>query len=82
MAICGGTGGSLLSKIGSKADVFVSADFTYHTILDSKIPIIDAGHFYTENPVLDKFKNLLSEFNLDILELLPSEHEISREIVL
>lgn len=82
IAVCGGTGGSLLSKIGNRADVFVSADFTYHTILDSKLPIIDAGHFYTENPVLEKFKQLISEFDLDILELLPAEHEISQEIML
>ncbi len=82
VAICGGTGVSLLKKTYGKADVFVSADFTYHTMIESKIPIIDAGHFYTENPVLEKFKNLLSEFDLEIETLLPNEHEIKDEIII
>ncbi len=81
VAICGGTGTSLLSKVYGKADIFVSADFTYHIMLDSKIPIIDAGHFYTENPVLEKFKNLLKQFELEIDILTPQEHEIQNETV-
>ena len=82
VALCGGTGTSLLSKATNRADVFVSADFTYHIMLDSKIPIIDAGHFYTENPVLDKFENILHQFDLEILRLNPEEHEINGETVL
>ncbi len=45
VAVCGGSGSSLLPKVKGKADVFVSADFTYHTILESATPLIDAGHF-------------------------------------
>ena len=51
-------------------------------MLDSKIPIIDAGHFYTENPVLEKFEELLSNLNLQIIRLTPAEHEIKSEMVL
>jgi dinuclear metal center YbgI/SA1388 family protein len=77
IAVCGGSGSSLLGKVTGKADVFVSADFTYHTILESKIPLIDAGHFYTEFPVLDLLEKHLSDFPVEILRLSVAEHEIS-----
>lgn len=82
IAVCGGTGGSLINKLHGRADIYVSADFTYHTILDSKIPLIDAGHFYTENPALEVLRKLLENFECEIIELKPSEHEISRLEVL
>jgi len=80
VAVCGGSGSSLLSKLYGRADIFVSADFTYHTVLDSKIPLIDAGHFYTENPVLDVLENLLKFFDCEIIRLSMDEHEISKLI--
>ncbi len=82
IAICGGSGTSLISKVYGKADVFVSADFTYHTVLDCRIPLIDAGHFYTENPVLDNLREMLSAFDIEIFELKPDEHEIKDQIVI
>ncbi len=82
IAVCGGSGTSLLSQVYGRADVYVSADFTYHTILDSRIPLIDAGHFYTENPVLQNLREMLSEFNLEIIELKPDEHEIKNQIII
>jgi len=82
VAICGGSGTSLLSKVYGRADVFVSADFTYHTVLDSHIPLIDAGHFYTENPVLENLREMLSGFDLEILELKQNEHEIKDQIII
>ncbi|MBC8386185.1 MAG: Nif3-like dinuclear metal center hexameric protein [Candidatus Cloacimonetes bacterium] len=78
VAVCGGSGSSLISQIYGKADILVSADFTYHTILDSKVPLIDAGHFYTENPVLQNLKEMLREFELEIVELSAEEHEIRK----
>ncbi|MCF7792902.1 MAG: Nif3-like dinuclear metal center hexameric protein [Candidatus Cloacimonetes bacterium] len=82
VAVCGGSGTSLIPQVYGRADVFVSADFTYHTILDCKIPLIDAGHFYTENPVLQNLKEMLQEFELEILELSPKQHEIKKLEVL
>ena len=82
IAICGGSGTSLISKVYGRADVFVSADFTYHTVLDSHIPLIDAGHFYTENPVLENLRKMLSEFDLEILDLKADEHEIKDQIII
>ena len=57
--------------------IFISADFTYHTVLDSPIPLIDAGHFYTENPVLKKIKKMIDKFPVEIVEYSAEEHEIS-----
>jgi len=82
IAVCGGSGTSLISKVYGRADVFVSADFTYHTVLDSHIPLIDAGHFYTENPVLENLREMLSEFDLEIIELKANEHEIKDQIII
>ena len=82
VAVCGGSGSSVIPKVYGKADVLVSADFTYHVILDSRVPLIDAGHFYTENPVLQNLKEMLQEFDIDIIELTEKEHEVSKlEIV-
>jgi len=82
IAVCGGSGSSLLNKVYGRADVFVSGDFTYHTLLDSKIPIIDAGHFYTEYPVLQNLLEMLSGFKVEVIELKAEEHEIQMEIVI
>ncbi|MBC8384274.1 MAG: Nif3-like dinuclear metal center hexameric protein [Candidatus Cloacimonetes bacterium] len=81
IAICGGSGSSLLCKVYGRADIFVSGDFTYHTLLDSKIPLIDAGHFYTEYPVLQNLRKMLSGFKKEIITLSREEHEIQREII-
>lgn len=78
VAICGGSGSSLIRKIGRRADIFVSGDFTYHTIIDSKLPLVDAGHFYTENPILDNIEGFLSEFEVEISRFSYAEHEINQ----
>ena len=82
IAICGGSGSSLLSKVYKRADIFVSSGFDYHTLLDSKIPLINAGHFYTEYPVLENMREMLSGFEVEIIELKAVEHEIQKEIII
>lgn len=78
VAICGGSGGSLISQTYGKADVFVSGEFGYHNILESRMPLIEAGHFYTENPVLQNLKKILQNFEVEIIEQTPQQHEINR----
>lgn len=75
IALCGGSGSSLLPLI-SNADVFLSADFTYHHLIDSKVPIIDAGHFYTEQPVIDFLNTYLSTLDINIHTIGINDHEI------
>ena len=56
VAWCGGSGDFLLEDaIRSGAQVFVSADFKYHRFFDheSKIVILDIGHYETEKCVID-----------------------------
>lgn len=75
IAICGGAGGSILPHAESQADVFISGDINYHSFLDSRIPIIDAGHFYTEFPALKKLQHAIHILGLPA-EILPQEqHE-------
>lgn len=75
IAICGGSGGSLVSKAERKADLYISGDINYHNLLECRIPIIDAGHFYTEYPVVSYMSNLLHEMGLAAIDLSMHEHE-------
>lgn len=77
VAVCGGSGSFLIAKASRISDVIVTGDVTYHTMLDSTLPIIDAGHFYTENPVLEYLGEILQDNGLAFIFLSASEHEIS-----
>ncbi|MDP8220782.1 MAG: Nif3-like dinuclear metal center hexameric protein [Candidatus Stygibacter frigidus] len=59
IAVCGGSGSSMISSASNRADVFLSGEFGYHSRLDSPIPLIEAGHFHTEFPVLKYLKKIL-----------------------
>jgi putative NIF3 family GTP cyclohydrolase 1 type 2 len=51
VALCGGSGASLLSNaISAGADAFVTADVKYHNFFDAlnTILLVDAGHFESE----------------------------------
>ena len=64
IAFCGGSGSFLLkSAIQHKADVFLSADFTYHKFFDAdnKIVICDIGHFETEQFTPELFYDVIKE---------------------
>jgi len=78
VAVCGGSGNALISQVFGKADVYVTGDIDYHNMLESKIPIIDAGHFFTEYPVLEKLKETLADCDVQLNVFSPQEHEINR----
>ncbi len=78
VSVCGGSGSFLIKKASFISDVMVTGDVTYHTMLDSNLPIIDAGHFYTENPVLEYLSDILQEQGIEHTFLSPQEHEISK----
>ncbi len=58
VAVCGGAGGGdaeTALALASGADVYVSAEFRHHITLQAQhrgLSLVDAGHFYTERPVL------------------------------
>ena len=65
VAVCGGSCGELVdAAIKQNADAFVTADLKYHTFQDaeSKILLIDAGHYETELPILDEIKKRLESY--------------------
>ncbi len=56
LAVMGGSGaGSLEEALGKGCDTYVTADIKYHQFqraADLGLNLIDADHFYTENPVI------------------------------
>lgn len=63
MAVCGGSGGSLMSDfMRSGAQVFVSGDFGYHQALEAEpggYGLIDLGHFRSEHIVVEPLAEML-----------------------
>ena len=70
VAICSGSGSDLLSDaVAAKADVFITADVSYHafhTAVDN-IALVDAGHWETEHiilkPIADRIRSAARSAN-------------------
>lgn len=78
IAICGGSGHSFLAAAEAKAELFITGDISYHSFLESRIPIIDAGHFYTEYPVLEYLEAKMQELGIESSVLPMAEHSYSQ----
>lgn len=65
VGFCGGSGADFISDaIIQEADVYVTGDIKYHEAQDALkrgMSVIDAGHFYTENCIIDSIYNCLSQ---------------------
>ncbi len=64
IALCSGSGSFLVNKAVNKgADVFISGDFTYHKYFDadSKITIVDIGHYESEIGIKQIFCDILTK---------------------
>ena len=64
VALCGGSGFSLLPKaITARADVFITADVKYHNFFDAKnkLLLVDIGHFESEQFSLEIISSLLKK---------------------
>jgi putative NIF3 family GTP cyclohydrolase 1 type 2 len=62
VALCGGSGSSLLAHaVGSKADAFISADFKYHQFAEAEhdILVADVGHYESEQCAKEIFYELI-----------------------
>lgn len=75
VAICGGSGGSLLYEIIGKADAFITGELSHHHFLDAKqngLTAIAAGHFETEmpsiKPLAEKLKEKFSDVDFVLTE--------------
>ena len=78
IGISGGSGNQMVGVASRNCDILITGDITYHVMLDSTMPIIDAGHFYTEQPVLKKLAQLLQKEAINYVTLKPEEHEINQ----
>lgn len=65
VAVCGGSGSSMLSLVSAMGcDTFITADVKHNGFLDAKemgINLIDAGHYSTENVVMPVLEHMLNE---------------------
>ena len=70
LAIVGGGGGSFTQNArAAGADTFLSGDIGYHTLTDCKdnqINLIEAGHYFTENPTLKNLAKIVLEADSNI----------------
>lgn len=67
-AFCAGAGAEFAKeakKFG--ADCFITGDVKYHEAIDSELLIFDIGHFESEVIALQAIKNLLSDFDTEII---------------
>jgi putative NIF3 family GTP cyclohydrolase 1 type 2 len=74
VALCGGSGSDLLAEaIRQKADAFVTADVKYHVFheAESRILLVDAGHFETEVPVVSVLADRIKRFVRERGEFVP-----------
>jgi hypothetical protein len=66
VAVCGGAGGSLIRNAAAVgADVLVTGDVKYHEAQEAQelgLAVIDAGHFATEQPVVEAVAAYLRQY--------------------
>ena len=79
LAVMGGAGaGSLEQAVAAGCDTFVTADVKYHQFqraAELGLSLIDADHFYTENPVIAELARLLSAQFPNISFYISKRHE-------
>ena len=86
VALCGGAGGSYdeaMAALASGCDAYVTGEVKYPVSLElafAGMTVVDAGHFHTENPVLDTLESLLS-WRFPGLVLLRSAHDDPMEFM-
>ncbi|MBE6694208.1 MAG: Nif3-like dinuclear metal center hexameric protein [Ruminococcaceae bacterium] len=65
VAVLGGGGaGDVHAAEAAGADTYVTGELKYHQLCDapySNMNLLEAGHYYTEYPVLERLKNMLCE---------------------
>lgn len=78
VAVCGGSGGSLLDLVAKNGcDTYVTADIKHSGFLDARamgINLIDAGHYSTENVVIPVLRDMLSRAFPDIETTISAVH--------
>ncbi len=71
IAVLGGSGGDdVADAVASGADAYISGNLSYHSMTDApdmEITLIEAGHFFTENPICARLADMIrkSDKNID-----------------
>ena len=75
IAVCTGSGGELASVAKDHgAQLFITGDIKYHAALDAPLPILDVGHFYLEEKMMEIFTNELRRIIPQLsITFIPSE---------
>lgn len=76
VAVCGGSGGSLFKDVlDAGVDAYITGDLSYHQYLaaaDKGLTVVAAGHFETENPVVqvlaEKLKHRFADIQVSVPE--------------
>ena len=80
VAILGGDGKDYVNAaMASGADAFVSGRFSYNIMAEAPekgITLIEAGHFFTEDPVCRRLEELVCEFDSNIETKIINSNEI------
>ena len=78
VAVGGGACGSeFMDAVSAGCDTFVTSDIRYNQFWDAQdygINLIDAGHFYTENPVCTLLKSVMEEKFPEITTVISKKH--------
>ena len=78
VAVGGGACGSeLMDAVRAGCDTFVTSDLKYNQFWDAQdyeINLIDAGHYYTENPVCTRLKSAMEEKFPEITTVISKKH--------
>ncbi len=62
VACCPGSGSSLIEAAeAAKADIFITGDLKYHAALETRIRVLDVGHFTLEETMMRRFALLLRQ---------------------
>lgn len=77
VAVAGGAGGGLAYAVNGRADLLITGDVSYHQALDAAalgLAIVDAGHWYTEWPILRSLAiRLRNEMQKDRADIIVSQ---------
>ena len=60
----------LFAAIAAGADTFVSGELSHHPMTDApdmKINLVEAGHFYTEEPVCEVLCQMLADLGIEAI---------------
>lgn len=67
IAICGGSGASLISQIPKGIDLYLTGDIKYHDALEAlEFVLIDANHSNTEELIVDDLVSYLSDLEIEV----------------